>query len=187
MLKRLLLVVVLLAGCEGAEKVEPAAATPQTPGAPAAASEDTAKWAAAHATVESLQKELELTEVAITTYRNVLENKGSLTTEATTKEAHERLPRLEKEQSELEARLAAAGAPIRSAVAASRSVRSARRTHWRWAAASTPAGGGLPVRARRLRRAGGSSRSRSRPGRRSPRPPPRQARRTRRRRRPPRR
>ncbi len=108
MLKRLLLMVVLLAGCEGAEKAEPAAATPQTPGAPAAASEDTAKWAAAHATVESLQKELELTEVAITTYRNVLENKGSLTTEATTKEAHERLPRLEKEQSELEARLAAA-------------------------------------------------------------------------------
>jgi hypothetical protein len=107
MLKQLVVIVVLLAGCNGSEKAEPAAAPPQTP---PAASEDSAKWAAAHATVEAVQKELEQTEAAITVYHNVLENKGSVTTEATTKEAHERLPQLEKEQSELKARLAAAQA-----------------------------------------------------------------------------
>lgn len=50
-----------------------------------------------------------MTEAAITIYRdNVLGNKGSVTTEATIKEANERLPILEKERSELRARLEAA-------------------------------------------------------------------------------
>jgi hypothetical protein len=69
------------------------------------------KWSAAHASAEALQKELELTEVAITIYReNVLGNKGTVTTEATIKEAHERLPILERERDELKAKLAAAQA-----------------------------------------------------------------------------
>lgn len=55
MLKQFVLMVVLLAGCEGSEKAKTTSASPQTSGAPAAASEDTVKWAAAHATVESLQ------------------------------------------------------------------------------------------------------------------------------------
>jgi hypothetical protein len=110
MLKQFALIALLLAGCEGSKKDEPAAAPPPDPGAAPAASEDTAKWAAAHEAVESLQKELELTEAAITIYNNVLENKGSLTTEATIKEAHEKLPQLEREKSELTAKLAAAQA-----------------------------------------------------------------------------
>ena len=110
MSKHVVLMVLLLAGCKSEEKVDPAAAPPQSPGAPAAASEDTQKWAAAHAAVEALQKELEQTEAAITIYHNVLENKGALTTEATTKEAHERLPQLERDQVELKAKLAAAQA-----------------------------------------------------------------------------
>lgn len=108
MLKQFPLIAVLLAGCEGSKKDEPAAAPPPAAGAATAASEDTGKWAAAHATVESLEKELEQTEAAITIYHNVLENKGSVTTEATIKEAHERLPLLEREHSELKAKLAAA-------------------------------------------------------------------------------
>lgn len=110
MVKQVVLALVLVVGCKSSEKVDPAATAPKLPEAPAETSEDTAKWAAAHATVESLQKELEKTEAAITIYNNVLENKGSLTTEATTKEAHERLPQLEREQTELKAKLAAAQA-----------------------------------------------------------------------------
>lgn len=108
---RWVLVVFLLAGCESSKRAEPAPSTPPSPAVPAAADDVRARWAAAHAQVVSLEKELELTEVAITVYRdNVLGNKGTVTTEATIKEAHERLPILEKERAELEARLQAARA-----------------------------------------------------------------------------
>jgi len=112
MLKRWVVIAFLFAGCENSKAPEPAAAPPAATPAPAAASDDVReKWAAAHAAVESLQKELEKTEVAITIYRNnVLGNKGEVTTEATIKEAHERLPILEREKAELVARLAGARA-----------------------------------------------------------------------------
>jgi hypothetical protein len=111
MLKRWVLIAFLFAGCESSKDPEPAVASPAVTPAPAAAGDVRGKWAAAHAAVESLQKELELTEVAITIYtNNVLGNKGQVTTEATIKEAHERLPILEREKSELVAKLAKARA-----------------------------------------------------------------------------
>jgi hypothetical protein len=111
MLKRWVLIAFLFAGCESSKDPEPAVAPPAATPASAAAGDVREKWAAAHAAVESLQKELELTEVAITVYtNNVLGNKGQVTTEATIKEAHERLPILERERAELVAKLASARA-----------------------------------------------------------------------------
>jgi len=111
MLKRWVVIAFLLAACDDSKSTGPSVAPPQTPAAPTAPSDVRDKWAAAHATVESLQKELELTETAITIYReNVLGNKGQVTTEATKKEAHERLPILEKERTDLKAKLADAQA-----------------------------------------------------------------------------
>jgi hypothetical protein len=101
-----------VAGCKGSNKNEQGPAPSAAPvAAPAAGGDDVrAKWGAAHARVEALQNELQQTEVAITLYHNVLDGKGGLTNEKTVAEAKVKLPELEKEQTDLSAKLASAQA-----------------------------------------------------------------------------
>jgi hypothetical protein len=92
-----------VAGCKGSNKNEQGPAPSAAPvAAPAAGG--------AHARVEALQNELQQTEVAITLYHNVLDGKGGLTNEKTVAEAKVKLPELEKEQTDLSAKLASAQA-----------------------------------------------------------------------------